>query len=84
MDSLPTWAIWAIVAGSAPLGLVVAFLTSLGVAVAIRKVTAADEPPALVFVAAGAIGRFLRRKLGPRPEVASGSPARRAGAAPPG
>ena len=84
MSSLPTWAAWAIVAACPLLGPVIALLVVLAVAVLDSWITGAREAPALVPVAASSIGRSLRRKLPPRPEVAPGSPARRAVVAPPG
>jgi hypothetical protein len=84
MSSLPTWAAWAIVAACPLLGPVIAFLVVLAVAVLDSWITGAREAPALVPVAASSIARFLRRKLPLRPEVAPGSPAQRAVAAPQG
>src|ERR1700730_5097980 len=81
MSSLPTWAAWAIVAACPLLGPAIAVLVGLAVAVLDRWNTGASQGAALVPVAASGIARFLRRRLWPRPEVAPGSPARRAVAA---
>jgi hypothetical protein len=69
MDGLPTWAIWSIATAGTLLGPVFAFLVALAVAGLIRFLSGAGEPPPVVFVIAGIIGRSLRRKLWPRLEV---------------
>ena len=72
MNSLPTWAAWAIVGACPLLGPVIAFLVFLAVAVLDRWITRAREAPAIVPVAASTIARFrgklsLRPKVGPEP-----------------
>jgi hypothetical protein len=62
MSSLPTWAAWAIVAACPLLGPVIAFLVFSAVVVLDRWVTGAREAPAIVSVAAGVIGGYLRRQ----------------------
>jgi len=80
MSSLPTWAAWAIVAACPLLGPVFVFLFALIVALFLRRLTGVREPPALVIVAAGEIGGYLRRRLFPRapkaaPELVRSEPA---------
>ena len=86
MSGLPTWAIGSIVAASAVLGPVVAFLVAWAVALLIRRLTGVSKPPAMVLVAVEEVAGYLRRgwsrgTLQARPErVRPGS----AVAAPPG
>jgi hypothetical protein len=80
MSSLPTWASWAIVAACPLLGPVIAFLVFRAVVVLDRWITEAREAPALVPVAAGVIGGYLRRRLAcgtpkARPELVHPEPA---------
>jgi hypothetical protein len=66
MDDLPTWAIWSIVTTGAVIGSVFVFLLVLVFALLLRWLTGVREPPALVLVAAGEIGGYLRRGLSRR------------------
>ena len=80
MSSLPTWAAWAIVAACPLLGPVFVFLFALIVALFLRRLTGVREPPALVLVAAGEIGGYVRRWLPwgaphPTPELVRSEPA---------
>ena len=80
MDDLPAWAICSIVAAGTVIGSVFVFLLCLALALLIRWLTGVREPPALVIVAAGEIGGYLRRRLFPRaprpaPVVAPSEPA---------
>jgi hypothetical protein len=59
MSGLPTWAIGSIVAASAILGPVVAFLVAWAVALLIRRLTGVSEP-AMVLAAVGEIGNLRR------------------------
>jgi phosphate/sulfate permease len=56
MSGLPTWAIGSIVAASAVLGPLVAFLVALAVALLIRRLTGVSKPPAMVLAAVEEIG----------------------------
>jgi hypothetical protein len=74
MSSLPNWAGWVIVAACPLLGPVIAFLVFLAVVVLDRWITGAREAPAIVPVAVGVIGGYLRRRLAwgasnPAPEL---------------
>jgi len=80
MDDLPTWTIWSIVTASALIGSGFVFLFALIVALLLRRLTGVREPPALVIVAAGEIGGYLRRRLFPKaphpaPELVHPGPA---------
>jgi hypothetical protein len=68
MEDLSIWAKLSIVASSALLGPIVAFLLAFAIAILLRRVSAAGTPPPLVLLLAGFIGRFLHRKLWPRRE----------------
>jgi len=88
MGDLPTWAISSIGAASAVIGSVFVFLLCLALALLIRWLTGVREPPALVIVAAGVIGGYLRRRLFPRaphpaPQLVHSGPAAPLGSLPP-
>jgi hypothetical protein len=64
MDGLSPWTICSLVAASAVIGSVFVFLLCLVLALLLRWVSWVREPPALVIVAAGGIGEYLRHRLG--------------------
>jgi hypothetical protein len=70
MNSLPTWAMWSIIA-AAVLSPVLAFLMAIAVEIFIGVLMDAGVPALLVLVVAGVIGWLLLRKLRVRPR---GSP----------
>ena len=63
MDGLSPWTICSIVTANAVIGSVFVFLLCLALALFLRWLTGVREPPALVIVAAGLIGGYLRRRL---------------------
>jgi hypothetical protein len=67
VDDLSIWTQLSIVAASALLGPIVAFLLAFAMAILLRRMSAANAPPPFVLLA-GLIGRFLQRKLWPRRE----------------
>ena len=69
MDDLSAWAICTIVAAGTIIGSVFVFLLCLALALLIRWLTGAREPPALVIVAARVVGGYLRRGLFPRAPI---------------
>lgn len=68
MEDLSIWTQLSIVAASALVGPIVAFLLAFAIAILLRRMSAAETPPPLVLLLAGFIGRFLHRKLRPRGE----------------
>jgi hypothetical protein len=66
MNSLPTWAMWSIIA-AAVLSPVLAFLMAIAVEIFIGVLKDAGVPALLVLIAAGALGWLLLRRLRVRP-----------------
>jgi len=66
VDDLSIWAELSIVAASALLGPIVAFLLAFPIEILLRPMSAGDAPLPFVLLLAGLIGRFLQRKLWPR------------------
>ncbi len=61
--SLPAWAQLSIIAGAALLSPVLAFMVAIAVEIVIGLVVEAGAPAVPAFVAAGATGWLLLRKL---------------------
>jgi hypothetical protein len=70
VDDLSIWMQVLLVAGAALLGPAAVFLLSLSIAILLRMTAPADEPPAVVLVAAGRLGRLLHGKPGRPPRAA--------------
>jgi hypothetical protein len=68
MDTLPTWAWWA-VAGAVLLSPVFAFLLALLAEIFVGVLKEGGVPALLALISAGVIGRLLVRKLRVRPRA---------------